>query len=140
MWYVINYHNVKEENIEQYTLSTKYKIENKKFDYDKGEIHAKIAVGDFKCITNNWCTGLTEGYDINIKVGILNTKNKKIYSYQTVLNTQYPVMEKYPSGEVNFTGFYKKKIKLKRYETTRLYNNKSNNNNISSNCTHNEIL
>lgn len=139
-WYVINYHNVKEENIEQYTLSTKYKIENKKFDYDKGEIHAKIAVGDFKCITNNWCTGLTEGYDINIKAGILNTKNKKIYSYQTVLNTQYPVMEKYPSGEVNFTGFYKKKIKLKRYETTRLYNNKSNNNNISSNCTHNEIL
>ena len=65
---------------------------------------------------NNWCTGLTEGYDINIKVGILNTKSKKIYSYQTVLNTQYPVMEKYPSGKVNFTGFYKKKIKLKKHE------------------------
>ena len=32
----INYHNVKEENIDQYTLSRKYKIENKKFDYDKG--------------------------------------------------------------------------------------------------------
>ena len=116
LWYVINYHNVKEENIDQYTLSRKYKIENKKFDYDKGEIHAQIAVEDFKCITNNWCTGLTEGYDINIKVGILNTKNKKIYSYQTVLNTQYPVMEKYPSGKVNFTGFYKKKIKLKKHE------------------------
>ena len=26
---------------------------------------------------NNWCTGLAEGYDINIKVGILNTKSKK---------------------------------------------------------------
>ena len=116
LWYVINYHNVKEENIDQYTLSRKYKIENKKFDYDKGEIHAQIAVEDFKCITNNWCTGLTEGYDINIKVGILNTKSKKIYSYQTVLNTQYPVMEKYPSGKVNFTGFYKKKIKLKKHE------------------------
>ena len=36
LWYVINYHNVKEENIDQYTLSRKYKIENKKFDYDKG--------------------------------------------------------------------------------------------------------
>ena len=57
------------------------KIENKKFDYDKGEIHAQIAAEDFKCITNNWCTGLTEGYDINIKAGILNTKSKKIYSY-----------------------------------------------------------
>ena len=51
-----------------------------------------------------------------LKVGILNTKSKKIYSYQTVLNTQYPVMEKYPSGKVNFTGFYKKKIKLKKHE------------------------
>ena len=30
LWYVINYHNVKEENIDQYTLSRKYKIENKK--------------------------------------------------------------------------------------------------------------
>ena len=27
---------------------------------------------------NNWCTGLAEGYDINIKVGILNTKVKNI--------------------------------------------------------------
>ncbi len=25
-------------------------------------------------------------------------------------------MEKYPSGKVNFTGFYKKKIKLKKHE------------------------
>ena len=114
--YVIDYHNVKEENVDQYTQSTKYKIGNVKLDYDKGEIHAKIAVEDFRCITNNWCTGLTEGYDINIKVGKLNIKSKKIYSYQTVLNTQYPVIERYPNGQVNFTGFYKKKIKLRKDE------------------------
>ena len=46
---------------------------------------------------NNWCTGLAEGYDMNIKVGILSTKSKKICSCQTVLNTQYPVMEKWKS-------------------------------------------
>ena len=36
MLYVINYHNAKEENIDQFTLIRKYKIDNKKFDYDKG--------------------------------------------------------------------------------------------------------
>ena len=52
-----------------------------------------------------------------LKVGILKYKKvKKIYSYQTVLNTQYPVMEKYPSGKVNFTGFIRKRIKLKKHE------------------------
>ena len=58
---------------------------------------------------NNWCTGLAEGYDINIKVGILNTKSKKIYSYQTVLNTQYPVMRNIQVEKLILQDFIRKR-------------------------------
>lgn len=104
-WFVKEYHEVTLIDGNLYTPTQEYTLSNLQID-DNGVITGEIEVDDFEYVTDNWCTGLTSGYDFDISVGIINEEDKQIKTYQTVLNPEYPVMKEFENGVVQFTGYY----------------------------------
>lgn len=99
-----------------YRCNLNHQIERVQFHEDTNTITMTIDITPFAYTANNWCLGPIEGYDINVRVGVMDTVTKEITAYKTCTNTLYPVMETFPDSKVDITAYINKGVILNENE------------------------